>query len=205
MARTTGPRLKIMRALGVELPGLSRKSIENRPNPPGQHGQQSSRRRRSDFAVKLVEKQKIRFNYGVSEKQMRRLILEARKGTEPTGEKLMSLLERRLDNVVFRAGFAPTGIAARQLVNHGHVLLNGKSANIASIRLQVGDVVSVKEKSRKIPMVMDAMATPSLTIPEWLSVETASATAKIGHLPSIEDVPFPIDVQQVVEYYSNRV
>lgn len=205
MARTTGPRLKIMRALGVELPGLSRKSIENRPNPPGQHGQQASRRRRSDFAVKLVEKQKIRFNYGVSEKQMRRLILEARKGSEPTGEKLMSLLERRLDNVVFRAGFAPTGIAARQLVNHGHVLLNGKSANIASIRLQVGDVVTVKEKSRKIPMVVDAMATPSLTVPEWLSVEAASARAKIGHLPSIEDVPFPIDVQQVVEYYSNRV
>lgn len=205
MARTTGPRLKIMRALGVELPGLSRKSIENRPNPPGQHGQQASRRRRSDFAVKLVEKQKIRFNYGVSEKQMRRLILEARKGSEPTGEKLMSLLERRLDNVVFRAGFAPTGIAARQLVNHGHVLLNGKSANIASIRLQVGDVVTVKEKSRKIPMVVDAMATPSLTIPEWLSVEAASVTAKIGHLPSIEDLPFPIDVQQVVEYYSNRV
>jgi small subunit ribosomal protein S4 len=205
MARTTGPRLKIMRALGVELPGLSRKSIENRPNPPGQHGQQASRRRRSDFAVKLVEKQKIRFNYGVSEKQMRRLILEARKGSEPTGEKLMSLLERRLDNVVFRAGFAPTGIAARQLVNHGHVLLNGKSANIASIRLQVGDVVTVKEKSRKIPMVVDAIATPSLTVPEWLSVEAASATAKIGHLPSIEDVPFPIDVQQVVEYYSNRV
>ena len=194
-----------MRALCVELPGLYRKSIENRPNPPGQHGQQASRRRRSDFAVKLVEKQKIRFNYGVSEKQMRRLILEARTGTEPSGEKLMSLLERRLDNVVFRAGFAPTGIAARQLVNHGHVLLNGKSANIASIRLQVGDVVSVKEKSRKIPMVMDAMATPSLTIPEWLSVEAGSASAKIGHLPSIEDVPFPIDVQQVVEYYSNRV
>jgi small subunit ribosomal protein S4 len=205
MARTTGPRLKIMRALGVELPGLSRKSIENRPNPPGQHGQQASRRRRSDFAVKLVEKQKIRFNYGVSEKQMRRLILEARKGSEPTGEKLMSLLERRLDNVVFRAGFAPTGIAARQLVNHGHVLLNGKFANIASIRLQVGDVVTVKEKSRKIPMVVDAMATPSLTVPEWLSVEANSATAKIGHLPSIEDVPFPVDVQQVVEYYSNRV
>jgi len=205
MARITGPRLKIMRALGVELPGLSRKSIENRPNPPGQHGQQASRRRRSDFAVKLMEKQKIRFNYGVSEKQMRRLILEARKGSEPTGDKLMSLLERRLDNVVFRAGFAPTGIAARQLVNHGHVLLNGKPVNIASVRLQVGDVVAVKEKSRKIPMVVEALATPSLTVPEWLSVEAVSATAKIGHLPSIEDVPFAIDVQQVVEFYSNRV
>lgn len=205
MARTTGPRLKIMRALGVELPGLSRKSIENRPNPPGQHGQQASRRRRSDFAVKLVEKQKIRFNYGVSEKQMRRLMLEARKGSEPTGEKLMSLLERRLDNVVFRAGFAPTGIAARQLVSHGHVLLNGKAANIPSIRLRVGDVVTVKEKSRKIPMVVEALAAPVLTRPEWLSLDAANASVKLGHLPSIEDVPFPIDVQQVVEYYANRV
>ena len=205
MARTTGPRLKIMRALGVELPGLSRKSIEGRPNPPGQHGQQAARRRRSDFAVKLVEKQKIRFNYGVSEKQMRKLMLEARKGSEPTGEKLMSLLERRLDNVVFRAGFAPTGIAARQLVNHGHVLLNGKSVNIASIRLKVGDVVALKESSRKMPMVMASLAAPSLTVPEWLAVDVDLGAASIGHLPSIEDVPFPIDVQQVVEYYANRV
>lgn len=205
MARTTGPRLKIMRALGVELPGLSRKSIEGRPNPPGQHGQQAARRRRSDFAVKLVEKQKIRFNYGVSEKQMRKLMLEARKGSEPTGEKLMSLLERRLDNVVFRAGFAPTGIAARQLVNHGHVLLNGKSVNIASIRLKVGDVVALKESSRKMPMVMASLAAPSLTVPEWLAVDVGLGAASIGHLPSIEDVPFPIDVQQVVEYYANRV
>lgn len=205
MARTTGPRLKIMRALGVELPGLSRKSIEGRPNPPGQHGQQAARRRRSDFAVKLVEKQKIRFNYGVSEKQMRKLMLEARKGSEPTGEKLMSLLERRLDNVVFRAGFAPTGIAARQLVNHGHVLLNGKSVNIASIRLKVGDVVALKESSRKIPMVVASLAAPSLTVPEWLAVDVGHGTASIGHLPSIEDVPFPLDVQQVVEYYANRV
>ncbi len=205
MARTTGPRLKIMRALGVELPGLSRKSIENRPNPPGQHGQQASRRRRSDFAVKLVEKQKIRFNYGVSEKQMRRLMLEARKGTEPTGEKLMSLLERRLDNVVFRAGFAPTGVAARQLVTHGHVLLNGRAANIPSIRLRVGDVVTVKESSRKIPMVVDSLATPALDRPEWLSVDATAASVKLGHLPSITDVPFPLDVQQVVEYYANRV
>ncbi|MDP8566683.1 30S ribosomal protein S4 [Methylophilus aquaticus] len=205
MARTTGPRLKIMRALGVELPGLSRKSIENRPNPPGQHGQQASRRRRSDFAVKLVEKQKIRFNYGVSEKQMRRLMLEARKGTEPTGEKLMSLLERRLDNVVFRAGFAPTGVAARQLVTHGHVLLNGRAANIPSIRLRVGDEVVVKENSRKIPMVVESLKAPALDRPEWLSVDTTAASVKLGHLPSIADVPFPIDVQQVVEYYANRV
>lgn len=205
MARITGPRLKIMRALGVELPGLSRKTIENRPHPPGQHGQQASRRRRSDFAIKLVEKQKIRFNYGVSEKQMRRLMLEARKGAEPTGEKLMSLLERRLDNVVFRAGFAPTGVAARQLVTHGHVLVNGRSANIPSIRLRVGDVVTVKESSRKIPMVLASLATPALNLPDWLSVEINVASVKLGHLPSITDVPFALDVQQVVEYYANRV
>ena len=205
MARTTGPRLKIMRALGTELPGLSRKSIENRPNPPGQHGQQASRRRRSDFAVKLVEKQKIRFNYGVSEKQMRRLMLEARKGSEPTGDKLMSLLERRLDNVVFRAGFAPTGIAARQLVNHGHVLLNGRKVNIASIRLQVGDVVTVNNASRNIPMVVESLANPALTRPEWLSVDVGNVTVRVAHLPAIDDVPFPLDVQQVVEYYANRV
>lgn len=205
MARTTGPRLKIMRALGTELPGLSRKSIESRPNPPGQHGQQASRRRRSDFAIKLVEKQKIRFNYGVSEKQMRRLMLEARKGSEPTGDKLMSLLERRLDNVVFRAGFAPTGIAARQLVNHGHVLLNGKSVNIPSIRLKVGDMVSLKFGSQKIPMVMEAVVAPALSRPEWLNVDVVTFTATLSHLPAIEDVPFPLDVQQVVEYYANRV
>lgn len=205
MARTTGPRLKIMRALGTELPGLSRKSIENRPNPPGQHGQQAARRRRSDFAVKLSEKQKIRFNYGVSEKQMRRLMLEARKGNAPTGDKLMSLLERRLDNVVFRAGFAPTGIAARQLVNHGHVLLNGKSVNIPSIRLKAGDVVTLKHTSRNIPMVVEALSTPALTRPEWLTFDAAEKTVKVTHLPDIDHVPFPLDVQQVVEYYANRV
>ncbi|MDO8961465.1 MAG: 30S ribosomal protein S4 [Methylophilus sp.] len=205
MSRITGPRVRIMRALGVDLPGLSRKTIEDRPNPPGQHGGQSSRKRRSDFGVKLQEKQKIRFNYGVSEKQMRRLIVDARKGKEPTGEMLLQLLERRIDNVVFRAGFAPTGIAARQLVNHGHILLNGKPVNIASIRLKVGDEVTIKDKSKQIPMVVDSIKSPALTRPEWLTWDEQQKVAKIAHLPAFEDVPFPVDVQQVVEYYANRV
>lgn len=128
MSRLTGPRVKIMRALGVNLPGLSRKTIEARPMPPGQHGNKASRKRRSDFGVKLHEKQKIRFNYGLTETQMRRMILDARKGKEPTGERLLQLLEHRFDNVVFRAGYAPTVIAARQLVSHGHLMLNGKAA-----------------------------------------------------------------------------
>ncbi|MGQ0441856.1 MAG: 30S ribosomal protein S4 [Methylophilaceae bacterium] len=205
MSRVTGPRVKIMRALGVDLPGLSRKTIEARPTPPGQHGNKATRKRRSDYGVKLVEKQKIRFNYGLTERQMRILILDARKGKEPTGETLLQLLERRIDNVVFRAGFAPTGVAARQLVNHGHVLLNGKAVDIASIRLKVGDEISIKSASKNIPMAVETLQGPVLTRPEWLHWNEQTQTVTVAHYPAMEDVPFPVDVQQVVEYYANRV
>lgn len=205
MSRLTGPRVKIMRALGVDLPGLSRNTIEDRPTPPGQHGNKSSRKRRSDFGVKLVEKQKVRFNYGLTERQMRILILDARKGKEPTGERLLQLLELRMDNVVFRAGFAPTGIAARQLVSHGHMLLNGKRVDIPSIRLKVGDQVAIKSVSQKIPMVVETLKDLPLARPEWLSWDEQQKTITVAHLPAIADVPFPVDVQQVVEYYANRV
>lgn len=205
MSRLTGPRVKIMRALGVDLPGLSRKTIEARPTPPGQHGNKASRKRRSDFGVKLVEKQKIRFNYGLTERQMRILILDARKGKEPTGERLLQLLELRMDNVVFRAGFAPTGIAARQLVSHGHMLLNGKRVDIPSIRLKVGDQISLKPSSQQIPMVVETLRALPMARPEWLSWDEQNKVVTVAHLPAIEDVPFPVDVQQVVEYYANRV
>ena len=194
-----------MRALGVDLPGLSRKTIEARPTPPGQHGNKVSRKRRSDFGVKLVEKQKIRFNYGLTERQMRILILDARKGKEPTGERLLQLLELRMDNVVFRAGFAPTGIAARQLVSHGHMLLNGKRVDIPSIRLKVGDQISLKPSSQQIPMVVETLRALPMARPEWLSWDEQNKVVTVAHLPAIEDVPFPVDVQQVVEYYANRV
>lgn len=205
MSRLTGPRVKIMRALGVDLPGLSRKTIEARPTPPGQHGNKAARKRRSDFGVKLVEKQKIRFNYGLTERQMRILILDARKGKEPTGERLLQLLELRMDNVVFRSGFAPTGIAARQLVSHGHMLLNGKRVDIPSIRLKVGDQISLKAASQKIPMVVETLKALPLARPEWLSWDEQHNVVTVAHLPAMEDVPFPVDVQQVVEYYANRV
>jgi small subunit ribosomal protein S4 len=194
-----------MRALGTELPGLSRKSIEARPNPPGQHGAKGTRRRLSDFGVKLKEKQKLRFNYGLTESQMRKLIMRARKGNNPTGDNLLQLLERRLDNVVFRAGFAPTGIAARQLVSHGHVLLNGKHANIPSISVKVGDEIALKVVSLKIFMVVETLAKPALDRPDWLQWNDAEKAVKIAHLPDADQVPFPVDVQQVVEYYSNRI
>lgn len=205
MSRLTGPRVKVMRALGVDLPGLSRKSIEARPTPPGQHGNKVLRKRRSDFGVKLIEKQKIRFNYGLTETQMRRLIVDARKGKAPTGESLVQLLERRFDNVVFRAGFAPTVIAARQLVTHGHFLLNGHRANIPSMRLKVGDEITIRPKSKQIPIVVESIKEPSLARPEWLSWDEQQSLAKIAHYPSVDDVPFVVDLQLVVEFYANRV
>lgn len=205
MSRLTGPRVKIMRALGVDLPGLSRKTIESRPFPPGQHGNKASRKRLSDYGVKLVEKQKVRFNYGLTETQMRCMIVDARKGKEPTGERLVQLLERRLDNVVFRSGFAPTVIAARQLVNHGHLLLNGQKVNIASIRVKIGDEITIKTKSKQIPIVQEALKQPSLDRPEWLIWDESAQKSTVAHYPGIEDVPFPVDLQLVVEFYANRV
>jgi small subunit ribosomal protein S4 len=205
MSRFTGPRLKVMRALGTDLPGLSRKTIENRPNPPGQHGGRGMRRKKSDFGVKLMEKQKLRFNYGLTETQLRRLMIDARRGNAPTGETLLQLLERRLDNVVFRAEFAPTIAAARQLVNHGHLLLNGKAVNIPSIRIRLGDEISMRAESLKIPLMTETLKDLPLTRPEWLAWNDQASIAKISHMPAPEDVPFPVDVQQVVEYYANRL
>ena len=205
MSRFTGPRLKVMRALGVDLPGLSRKSKEARPNPPGQHGARAIRRKKSDFGVQLIEKQKLRFNYGLTERQLRRLMVDARKGKEPTGDTLLQLLERRLDNVVFRAGFAPTIVAARQLVTHGHLQLNGKTATIPSMRLRTNDEVSMKSGRAELAVVVESLKEPALMRPEWLAWDEQQKKAKIAHLPGAHDVPFPVDVQQVVEYYANRL
>lgn len=203
MARHTGPRLKIVRALGVELPGLTRKSPGERDYPPGQHGQRL--RKKSDFGIKLMEKQKLRFNYGVSEKQIRRLFREAKTAKAPTGNKLLELLERRLDNFVFRAGFAPTAVAARQLVSHRHVRLNGKAVSIASIRVRPGDTITLTEKGRGIPVVRESLAEPALARPEWISFDAAQASATVARLPEANEVPFPIEVQHVVEYYAVRM
>lgn len=203
MSRYTGPRLKIMRALGVELPGLSRKSIEARPYPPGQHGQKQSRK--SDYAKKLQEKQKLRFNYGLGERHIQRLFLEAKRSKMPTGDKLLELLERRLDNFVFRAGFAPTIVAARQLVSHRHIRLNGRSVNIPSIRINAGDEISLGPRATKIPNVVECIESPSLERPEWLHFDATAKTARVTRVPAPDEVPFPIEVQQVVEYYAKRI
>ena len=205
MSRFTGPRLKVMRALGVDLPGLSRKTKESRPNPPGQHGARAARRKKSDFGVQLIEKQKLRYNYGVTERQLRRLMVDARKSKEPTGDTLLQLLERRLDNVVFRAGFAPTIAAARQLVSHGHLKLNGKTASIPSMRLRAGDEVGMKPGRAELVVVVESLNELALIRPEWLAWDEQQKKARIAQLPGAKDVPFPVDVQQVVEYYANRL
>ncbi len=202
MSRYTGPRLKKIRALGTALPGLTAKTT-SREYPPGQHGQRQ--RKKSDYGIKLMEKQKLRFNYGVTETQIRRLMAEAKASREQAGKKLLEFLERRIDNAVFRAGFAPTIVAARQLVSHRHVLLNGKSVNIPSIRVKPGDTLQLTNKGMKIPCVVETIATPVLEAAEWVKRDATTNVATVIRVPDASEVPFPIDIQHVVEYYAVRL
>ncbi len=204
MSRYTGPRLRVMRALGVELPGLSRKSTERRPYPPGEHG---GRRRRPDsvFGTQLKEKQKLKMNYGVTERQMRRLMKLARKSKTAAGVRLLELLESRMDNVVFRAGFAPTIPAARQLVNHGHFLLNGTKTDIPSAQIKPGDVIEVRSRSKELEIIKTSLAQPALAPAQWLTLESEGKKLTVTATPDAESIPFPIEVQQVVEYYNSRL
>ncbi|MEM6954839.1 MAG: 30S ribosomal protein S4 [Myxococcota bacterium] len=206
MSRYTGPRVKKMRALGVDLPGLSRKTMWDRAYPPGDHGPKNARRRKeSDFKKQLLEKQKLRFNYGLTERQFRRLFVEAKRDKAPTPDKLLEFLERRLDNAVFRAGFAPTIPAARQLVRHRHFRVNGKRVDIPSYRLKVGDQISLRDKSKEIALVVESMEKPSLTRPEWLRFDEDTKVATVAELPTAAAVPFPVEMNLVIEYYSKRL
>jgi small subunit ribosomal protein S4 len=203
MSRFRGPRVKVLRALGSELPGLTRKKAERRPYPPGQHGQ-SKRRKLSEYAVRLLEKQKLRMNYGLSERQFIGLVVEARGSTGNTAERLVELLERRLDNVVFRAGFARTIPAARQLICHGHVQVDGKKVDIASYRVRAGQVISFRAQSQELTAVAASLANPLPFPTDWLDVDTAQRRATIKALPDASSVPFPIRLQLVIEFYSQR-
>lgn len=204
MSRLRGPRLKIMRALGVELPGLSRKSIEKRPHPPGQHGPQTRKRtNRSDYSLRLREKQKVRFNYGLSERQLRGLVEDATRLKGNTGVVLIQLLERRLDNVVFRAGFARTIPAARQMVTHGHIQVNGKSVDRASYRLRRGDVISVATKSRAL--AQSALDSGSGMASDWINVDREGLKATMASFPDDSFLPFPLEPRLIIEHYSRAM
>ncbi len=205
--RMTGPRVKVLRRFGnIQLPGLTRKSASHRQNPPGQHGA-NHRRKASEYREHLDEKQKVRLNYGISERQMRIYMKAAISSKLDTGLRLIQLLECRLDNVCFRAGYGATIPAARQLVNHGHILVNGRKVDIASFQCRPGDIITLREKSKKIQVVIDCFATPSIARPSYISVVDANAmSVKIESLPVREDVPITdLKDNLIIEYYSRMV
>lgn len=202
MARYTGPKIKLSRKVGQDL-GLKTNALKvaRRLNiRPGQHGR-NMRRKLSEYGVQLQEKQKVRYIYGVQEKYLRSTYAVAMKSTLGTGQELLKLLERRLDSVVFRLGFAPTRAAARQMVTHGHVKVNGKRLDIASFRVQIGDVIEISSKAAKIPYVAELLGEKSvINTPKWL--ERKATIGKVTALPEREDITEGIEEQLVVEYYS---
>lgn len=199
-------RYRIQRRLGTELPGLGKAgALERRPYPPGQNG--NRRRKFSDFALRLEEKQKIRMNYELREEQLRRFIRKAKsgKGSNWTA-KLMGLLERRLDNVVFRLGLAPSIRSARQMVSHGHVRVNGKKVDIGSIVLNVGDVVTLSNKGLQNQIFLRAQQSPRLEVPDYLRKEEKDGgpAGVVQNIPGTEHVPFTFDAGLFTEYYAAR-
>ena len=204
MSRFTGPRLKKMRGLGQDLPGLSRKSITKRPYPPGQHGLNRRRGKDSEYKKQLMEKQKLRFNYGVHERHLRKLMEEARRSND-TGTTLLEMLESRLDSVVFRAGFAATIPAARQLVNHGHVMVDGRKMDRAGYRVGVGEKISVSPKAKNFEHVAETWKHPAHERPSWMVHDAQKMEAELSSVPSKDTLLFPIDVNLVIEYYAKRM
>ena len=176
-------------------------SVERRQYPPGQHGQR--RGKLSDYGIQLREKQKVRRTYGILEKQFRIYFERAASKKGVTGELLLQLLETRLDNVVYRIGFAPNRVSARQLVNHGHFLVNGKKVNIPSFRLNVGDVIELREGSRELAIVNDSIAkVEHRGVPSWLELDTKNYKGKVLQIPAREDIQLTAQEQLIVELYS---
>ncbi|MCC5608530.1 30S ribosomal protein S4 [Nostoc sp. CHAB 5834] len=201
MSRYRGPRLRIVRRLG-DLPGLTRKSAR-RAYPPGMHGQ--NRKKRSEYAIRLEEKQKLRFNYGLTEKQLLRYVRKARRVTGSTGQVLLQLLEMRLDNTVFRLGIAPTIPAARQLVNHGHVTVNGRVVNIASYQCRPGEEIAVRDRVQSRKLVEANLQYPGLAnLPSHLEFDKNKLVGKVNSVIEREWVALQVNELLVVEYYSRQ-
>jgi small subunit ribosomal protein S4 len=200
MARYTGPRTKVSRRARQLLDENKAKYFDRRPYPPGDHGR--GRIRESQYLVQLREKQKLRHIYGVLEKQFRRYYKEANRQSGITGTSLLQILESRLDNVVYRAGFARTRPQARQLVNHGHFRVNDKKVDIPSYQVRVGDVLSIKERSKDAFAVQQAIDTIDRSAPEWLDVDVEERKATVTVVPSREQIDTEIKEQLIVELYS---
>jgi small subunit ribosomal protein S4 len=200
MARYTGPTHKACRRARTPLCQSKRCAADRRPYPPGEHGK--GRIRESDYLVQLQEKQKLRYMYGVLERQFRKYYETAARQQGITGENLLRMLECRLDNVVYRSGFASTRAQARQLVNHGHFQVNGRKVDIPSYQVRQGDVITRKERSANLLVVQHSVDTINRAIPEWLGVEADARRVVINELPSRAQIDTPIQEQLVVELYS---
>ena len=200
MARYTGPKTKIARKFGEPIFGED-KTLQRRNYPPGQHGQ-NKRRKTSEYGVQLREKQKAKYTYGVLEKQFRNLFDKATRIKGITGVILLQLLESRLDNVVYRLGIAPTRAAARQLVLHRHITVNGEVVNIPSFEVKPGDIVGVREKAKSLEVITDCLAGFNHSKYPWIEWDEAQKAGKYLHLPEREDIPENIKEQLIVELYS---
>ncbi|MGB7861443.1 MAG: 30S ribosomal protein S4 [Acidimicrobiia bacterium] len=200
MARYTGPRHKACRRARTQLCQSKRCPVERRPYPPGEHGR--GRVRESDYLIQLREKQKLRTMYGVLEKQFRNYYKEAAKRGGITGDALLQLLEQRLDNVVWRSGLAATRPQARQMVNHGHFLVNGRKVDIPSFQVKPGDEVTVKERSQDLIMIQHAVDTQDRLVSDWLTVDPDARKITVNAHPRRDQIDTDINEQLIVELYS---
>lgn len=204
MTKIISSKYKASRRLGVSIWGDSKDSFNKKNYRPGQHGQ-NTMTKTSDYGLHLKAKQKIKCHYGrVNEKQFRNTFVLAQKMKGNTGENFVGLLERRLDVVVYRMNLAPTIFAARQLVSHGHVKINGKKVNIPSQRLKESDIIELKDSSKQIPLILESATKQSRTIPEYLSFDVNSMSGKFVRVPMISDIPYPFEpeIHLLVELYS---
>lgn len=204
MSRYTGPKARVSRRLGTNIFGTKGETIalDKRPYPPGEHGRTRRRTTASEYLLQLQEKQKARYTYGLTERQFRNLYAEASRRSGVTGENMLSYLELRLDNVVYRAGWASTRPQARQFVGHGHVSVNGRRVTIPSYRVSAGDAISVREKSRGMAAFQWNIDVLDRVPPVWLDVVEEGWAASVLSLPAREEIDVPIREQLIVELYS---
>ena len=204
MARNSKSRGKVVRRLGVNIYGNSKydRLLKKKPHTPGQEKGKRVRKKESDYGKQLAEKQKIKFAYGMSEKQFYNLFLKAKKMSGLTGDNMMILLERRLDNIVYRLGIASTRAQARQMVSHGHIHVNGRRCNIPSRSLREGDEVSVKDNDRSKKLVRESLSSNNMPVPVWLTLSEDNLIGRVERSPYRTDISIPANEQMVVEFYS---
>ncbi len=201
MARYTGPKTRIARKFGEPIFGAD-KTFEKKNYPPGQHGLTRKRKKTSEYGTQLMEKQKAKYTYGVLERQFANLFDKAQRNKGVTGEVLLQLLESRLDNVVYRLGIAPTRAAARQLVGHRHIVVNGQVLNIPSYIVKAGELVGVREKCKSMEIITDCLASTRKSRYSWLEWNSETMTGKFLNVPDRADIPENIKEQLIVELYS---